>query len=41
MVKSALPNAKIVIDSKLTASFDEELEQKAFDVLRGLHIEIL
>jgi nicotinamidase-related amidase len=41
MVKSALLNAKIVIDSKLTASFDEELEQKAFDVLRGLHIEIL
>lgn len=41
MVKSALPNAKIIIDSKLTASFDEELEQKAFDVLRGLHIEIL
>ena len=41
MVKSALPNAKIFINSKLTASFDEELEQKAFDVLRGLHIEIL
>lgn len=41
MVKAALPNAKIVIDSKLTSSFDVELEQKAFDVLRGLHIEIL
>ncbi len=40
MVKSALPNAEIVIDKKLTASFDEELEEKAFDVLKGLHITI-
>ncbi len=41
MVKSALPNAVIVIDRALTASFDEELEAKAFDVLKGLHIEII
>lgn len=40
MVKSALPNAEIVIDKSLTASFDEELESKAFDVLKGLHITI-
>ena len=40
MVKSALPNALIVIDKELTASFDEELESKAFDVLKGLHITI-
>lgn len=40
MVKSALPNATIVIDSSLTASFDEELENKAFDVLKGLQITI-
>ena len=41
MVKSALPNAFIVIDSSATASFDEELESKAFDVLKGLQIEII
>lgn len=40
MVKSALPNALIVIDRKATASFDEELENKCFDVLKGLHITI-
>ena len=41
MVKSALPNAKIFIDKSATDSFDKELEQKAFDVLKGLHIEII
>ncbi len=40
MVKSALPNAKIRILKDLTDSFDKVLEQKAFDVLRGLHIEV-
>ena len=40
MVKAALPNAEIVIDKSATASFDEELESKAFDVLSGLHIKI-
>lgn len=40
MVKSALPNAKIVIDKCATASFDLELEAKAFDVLKGLHIVV-
>ena len=40
MVKSALPNALVVIDKSLTASFDEELENKAFEVLKGLHITI-
>ena len=40
MVKSALPNAEIVIDKCATASFDFELEAKAFDVLKGLHIVV-
>lgn len=40
MVKSALPNAKIVVDYKLTASFDEELNNKTFDILKGIHIEV-
>ena len=41
MVKAALPNAKIFIDKTATDSFDKELEQKAYDVLKGLHIEII
>lgn len=40
MVKSALPNALIVIDALATASIDKELEQKAFDCLEGLHIKV-
>ena len=41
MVKSALPNAKIFIDAKATDSFDKPLQEKCFDVLEGLHIEVI
>ena len=41
MVKSALPNAKIFIDALATDSFDKELQDKCFDVLEGLHIEVI
>ena len=41
MVKSALPNARIIIDKNATSSFDEELESKAFDVLKGLQVEVI
>lgn len=41
MVKAALPNTLIFIDHLATDSFDKELQQKAFDVLKGLHIEIV
>lgn len=41
MVKSALPNAKIFIDAKATDSFDKSLQEKCFDVLEGLHIEVI
>ena len=41
MVKAALPNAYIYIDAKATASFDKQLELKCFDVLKGLHIDVI
>lgn len=41
MVKSALPNARIFIDANATSSFNKELENKCFDVLEGLHIEVI
>ena len=41
MVKSALPNAKIIIDAKATDSFDKVLQEKCFDVLEGLHIDVV
>ena len=40
MCKSALPNAHIVIDAKGSNSFDKVLEEKAYDVLSAIHIEI-
>ena len=40
MVKAALPNTPIWIDRELTESYDESLQEAAFQVLRGLHIEI-
>lgn len=41
MVKASLPNAKIIIDSKATSSFDKNLQEKCFDVLEGIHIEVI
>lgn len=40
MAKAALPKAHIIIDAKGCASNDLELEKKAYDVARGLLIEV-
>ena len=36
MVKSALPNAKIIVDRQLTSSFDEILNEYTFEILKGI-----
>ena len=41
IVKASLPNARIVIDCKATDSFDKVLQDKCFDVLEGIHIEVI
>ncbi|HHX00190.1 MAG TPA: cysteine hydrolase [Acholeplasmataceae bacterium] len=41
IAKSAIPNAVIKVDAKATASFDEDLHEKALDVLEGLHVEVV
>ena len=41
MVKSALPNVEIIVDAKATASNDPELNEKCFDIMMGLHIQVL
>lgn len=41
IAKAACPEAEIIIDSKLTASSDSDLHQKALDVMKGLQITIL
>ena len=40
MVKAALPNAHIVVDHNLTASFDQKLNEETFDILKGLQVEV-
>ena len=40
IAKSALPNAHIIVDTKGVDSFDKDLEKQAFNVLKGLHIEL-
>lgn len=41
LAKAALPEAKIVVDSSLTDSFDPELHSKVLDVLRGLQVQVI
>ena len=41
IVKTTLPNAKIIIDASCCASNDLVLEQKAYDILENLHMEVV
>lgn len=38
IAKAAQPETKIVVDSKGSSSFDLEMQQKGYDILRNLHI---
>lgn len=41
LAKAALPEAKIIVDAKATASFDEKLHQETLHVLKGLQITVI
>ncbi len=41
MAKAALPQAEIILDAALTASFDPVLHEKALDLLESLQITVL
>ena len=41
LAKAAAPEAEIIVDSKLTASFDPKLHQAAMDVLGGVQVKVL
>ena len=41
MAKAALPESQIIVDSKATPSFDMEMNIKALDILKNLHITVL
>ncbi len=40
MVKAALPQAELTVDARLTAGADQDLHQKALDVLEGIHVTV-
>ncbi len=41
IAKTARPDADIIIDASCTASFDDDMHDKALDVLAGIHCTIL
>lgn len=41
MAKASAPEAKIIVDSHLTASNDPEMNEKVLSILKGIQVEIL
>ena len=41
MAKTMLPNSKIIVDASLVSSNDLTLQDKSFDILENLHIEVI
>lgn len=41
MVKAACPESRILVDASCTDSYDPLLNQKTFDVLEGLHVDVI
>ena len=41
LVKAALPETEVIVDTSYTASADAELQEKAFDVMEGLQITVV
>lgn len=40
IAKTAQPNTPIIVDAECCASFDDDLHEKALDVMKGLQIDI-
>lgn len=41
IVKSALPEALVIVDEKYTDSYDKDLHQKALDVMEGFQVKVI
>jgi len=41
LIKAVKPEANIIVDEQLVASFDEDLHQKALDILESIHINLI
>lgn len=40
LLKAALPEAKLIVDARCTASNDDEMNEKALDILQGVQVEV-
>ncbi|MCQ2516721.1 MAG: cysteine hydrolase [Saccharofermentans sp.] len=41
MAKAAAPEAEIIVDSRLTDSFDKKLDSETFDILKGVQVTVI
>lgn len=41
LARAALPNSQIIVDANCTASHDQSMNEKALDILQGLHIKVI
>lgn len=41
LAKAALPEAEIIVDAACTASYDDELNKKTLDVMKGMQIKVI
>lgn len=41
MAKAALPNARIIVHSNLCASNNDEMHEKALEIMRNIHVEVV
>ena len=40
LLKAALPEAKLIVDARCTASNDDGMNEKALDILQGVQVEV-
>ena len=41
IAKAALPEAEILVDAECTASNDEQMNDKALDIMEGLQMKVI
>lgn len=41
LIKAAMPETEVIVNTEYTASADAELQSKAFDVMEGLQITVV
>ena len=39
--KAAVPCAHVIVDAKATGSMSSEMDEKTFDILEGIHVEVI